>query len=179
MTVAYLDLPLHPEAHGFRAVTKRNGRAAVAKGRTKAHERRLDAYQRDVRLAALDWIEERDGRWPHYNDAVFLGFIGWLRRPTTYKAAEMWHRTRKGGPRRNGGGSGGDRLTLARAVEDALSGALYRDDGQVSLALEGKPLVAHTDHEHVEVWVAPMDDAQAALDEMLARLPIRQINQTC
>jgi hypothetical protein len=174
VTVAHLDLPYHPEPHGFRPVLTARGRAAIARGKDKDHGRRLAAYQQAVHLAALDWIEAHDGAWPHYDDPIFLGAVFWLRRPTTYRNAEMWHRTRRGGPRSKGGGTGGDKTNHLRAVEDALTGAFYRDDGQVTDGRAAKPLVDRNQPEHVELWVTSEAHADEALALMAARLPNRQ-----
>lgn len=160
MTIVHLDVELHPEPHGFRAVLNRAGRAVVAKGHNVDHAGRLAVYQRQVHLAGLDWIEDHDGRWAHFEDPVFLGAAFWLRRPTTYRATEMWHRTARP-----------DRTSLLRAVEDALTRVFYYDDGQVADGRVAKVLVDRAAAEHVEVWVAPVRLAAIALDLMAARLP--------
>lgn len=160
MTIAHLDLLLHPEPHGFHAAVNRAGHAVVVKGRDADHATRLAGYQRQIRLAGLDWIEEHDGRWPHFEDPIFLGVAFWLHRPTTYRVREMWHRTARP-----------DRTTLVRAVEDALIRVFYYDDGQVADGRAAKLVTSRALPERVELWVAPASQAADVLRFMAYALP--------
>jgi hypothetical protein len=128
VTIAQIVIPAAPVAHGFRPGRGRGGHAVILRGNSPEHEKALDAYQDTVRTAARQWLHDHrhlvdsDGRWTHYRSPIVLGFVAWIRRPSTYKAADVWHDT----------ASTGDLTTLKRAAEDALTGIMYHDDSQVA-----------------------------------------------
>lgn len=161
MTIAHIVVPADPVAHGFRPGRGQGGHPTILVGSNPTHAARLKTFQAAVRTAARQWLTDHNGDWPHYRQPIALGYVAWIRRPTTYRAVDVWHRT----------SSTGDTTTLVRAAEDALTGILYADDGQVAVHYAAKPVIPRNGQPATFLWVGPASAEQQIVDLARRRLP--------
>lgn len=111
--------------HGF--VNRKTGRVIITDD-----AKRSRPWKNDVTAAAIDALGDTEGRLPEPLDGpLLLEITFWVSRPKGHygtgrnadkvKPGAPWAPTVKP-----------DLLKLARAVEDALTGIVYRDDAQIT-----------------------------------------------
>lgn len=163
--LVYLRLDKLAVAHGFRPGLTPGGRhPTILAGNSREHQEALADYQAAVRHAAAQWLDDIQGRWPHHNQALAVGALIEIPRPTTYRMGERWHRTNRPG----------DLTTLIRSAEDALQGTLYLNDGQIAAHYTAKTVIDRGQQPAVHLWVTHADRIDLLVAAVNRRLPIRQ-----
>lgn len=121
-----------------------NGRAVVTQGGSAERRRNLSDWRGDVQRTAK---HASNGRM--FLGPVRVGLIFWLPRPASAPKARRYPDKRP------------DLDKLVRAVLDALTGSVWRDDAQVVQIDAGKDYAAAGEPPGVRVVIAEVDGAQA------------------